>query len=81
MALTLSGHTHGGQLGIPWLHGRVRNLAEFITPFDRGLFERDGAYLYVNCGLGVTGQRIRLSTPREITLIEVGSDLTAARAA
>jgi predicted MPP superfamily phosphohydrolase len=71
VALTLSGHTHGGQLGMPWFDGRVRNLAEFITAFDRGLFERDGSYLYVNCGLGVTGQRIRLFTPREITLIEI----------
>lgn len=73
VALTLAGHTHGGQLGIPWFNGRVRNLAEFITAFDRGLYERDGSYLYVNCGLGVTGQRIRLCTPREITLIEVQS--------
>jgi uncharacterized protein len=81
VALTLSGHTHGGQLGIPWFNGRVRNLAEFITAFDRGLFECDGAYLYVNSGLGVTGQRIRLCTPREITLIEVapnGADRLAA---
>jgi len=71
VALTLSGHTHGGQIGVPWFNGRVRNLAEFVTAFDRGLFERDGSYLYVNSGLGVTGQRIRLSTPREITVIEV----------
>jgi predicted MPP superfamily phosphohydrolase len=71
VALMLSGHTHGGQIAVPWLNGRMRNLAEFITPFDRGLFERDGSYLYVNCGLGVTGQRIRLCTPREITVIDV----------
>lgn len=71
VALTLAGHTHGGQLGIPWFDGRIRNLAEFITDFDRGLYERAGSYLYVNCGLGVTGQRIRLNTPREILLIEV----------
>jgi len=70
-ALTLAGHTHGGQLALPSFRGRSRNLAEFITRFDRGLYERDGAYLYVNSGLGVTGQRIRLCTPREITLIEV----------
>jgi predicted MPP superfamily phosphohydrolase len=81
VALTLSGHTHGGQLGVPWLNGRVRNLAEFITPFDRGLFERNGNYLYVNCGLGVTGQRIRLCTPREITLIKARSPAAPARAA
>jgi predicted MPP superfamily phosphohydrolase len=69
--LTLSGHTHGGQLAMPWFNGRARNLAEFITPYDRGLFQRNGSYLYVNCGLGVTGQRLRLCTPREITLITV----------
>jgi predicted MPP superfamily phosphohydrolase len=71
VALMLSGHTHGGQLGVPWFNGKVRNLAEFITAFDRGLFDQDGSYLYVNSGLGVTGQRIRLCTPREITLIEI----------
>lgn len=77
VALTLAGHTHGGQIGIPWFNGRVRNLAEFITDFDRGLFERNGAYLYVNCGLGITGQRIRLSTPREITVVEGQSSAAA----
>lgn len=69
--LTLSGHTHGGQLAVPWFGGRRRNLAEFVTPFDRGLFRREGSRLYVNCGLGVTAQRIRLFTPREITVFEL----------
>lgn len=69
--LTLSGHTHGGQLALPWFGGRRRNLAEFITDFDRGLYQRGNATLYVNCGIGVTGQRIRLFTPREITVAEL----------
>ena len=73
IALTLSGHTHGGQLALPWFRGRYRNLAEFITPFDRGLYEIAGCFLYVNCGLGVTGQRIRLCTPREISVVEANS--------
>jgi hypothetical protein len=81
VALTLAGHTHGGQIGVPWFGGRVRNLAEFITDFDRGLYERGGSYLYVNCGLGVTGQRIRLNTPREIVGIEVQAKAAAALAA
>jgi predicted MPP superfamily phosphohydrolase len=79
--LMLSGHTHGGQLAVPWFNGRRRNLAEFITAYDRGLFERDGSYLYVNCGLGVTGQRIRLFTPREITVIDVQCPALSRRAA
>lgn len=71
VSLTLSGHTHGGQLAIPWFGGKRRNLAEFVTAFDRGLYRRGDAHLYVNCGLGVTGQRIRLFTPREITIAEL----------
>lgn len=78
--LTLAGHTHGGQIGIPWFDGRIRNVAEFMTEFDRGLFERNGRYLYVNCGLGVTGQRIRLNTPREILVIEARTTSLAAAA-
>lgn len=71
VVLTLAGHTHGGQLAVPWFNGRRRNLAEFITRFDRGLYRDGAAHLYVNAGLGVTGQRIRLWTPREISLFEL----------
>jgi uncharacterized protein len=70
VVLTLAGHTHGGQLALPW-RGRRRNLAEFITAFDRGHYRRGDAHLYVNSGLGVTGQRIRVFTPREITVAEL----------
>jgi len=70
VALTLAGHTHGGQLALPW-RGRRRNFAEFITGFDRGHYREGDSHLYVNCGLGVTGQRIRLFTPREITVAEL----------
>jgi len=71
VALMLSGHTHGGQLAVPWFGGRRRNLAELITRFDRGLYRHGDAHLYVNTGLGVTGQRIRLWTPREISVFEL----------
>jgi len=68
--LMLSGHTHGGQLALPFrVGGRRRNLAEFITRFDRGLYRDGDATLYVNRGLGFTAQRIRLFTPREIACI------------
>lgn len=73
VSLTLSGHTHGGQLAVPWFGGRRRNLAEFITAFDRGMFHAGRSRLYVNCGLGVTAQRIRLFTPREISIFELVS--------
>lgn len=71
VVLTLSGHTHGGQLAMPWFGGQRRNLAEFVTRYDRGRYQRGSSSLYVNCGLGVTAQRIRLFTPREITVFEM----------
>jgi predicted MPP superfamily phosphohydrolase len=66
--LTLSGHTHGGQIALPGWQGRF-NLARFITRFPRGLYSHKGRLLYVNRGLGVTGQRVRIFTPREIALL------------
>ena len=69
ITLTLSGHTQGGQIALPGWHGRF-NLARFITRFPRGLYTYRRSFLYVNRGLGVTGQRVRLFTPREITLLE-----------
>lgn len=78
IALTLSGHTHGGQFALPGWQGRF-NLARFITNFSRGLYKQRGVYLYVNRGIGVAGQRIRIFTPREIALITCESTPGAAR--
>ncbi len=66
--LTLSGHTHGGQFALPFQPHQF-NLARFITRFPRGQYTLRDCSLYVNRGLGVTGQRIRLFTPREIALL------------
>jgi len=79
-ALMLAGHTHGGQLALPARLGRrARNLAEFISPFDRGLYRDGDATLYVNRGLGFTGQKVRLFTPREIACLELVRPETLSR--
>jgi hypothetical protein len=67
VALTLSGHTHGGQLAVP-LAPRRWNLARFLTPFTAGLYRIGDNVLYVNRGLGTTGPPIRLAVRPEITL-------------
>ena len=66
--LTLSGHTHGGQIGVPFFARRF-NLARVITRFTTGLYRMGGAALYVNRGLGTTGMPIRLSVPAEIAVL------------
>jgi hypothetical protein len=73
VALTLSGHTHGGQVALPLPFRRPLNFARMATRFDRGLFRENGSFLYVNNGIGVTAQRVRLCTPREISVFEVAA--------
>ena len=69
IALVLSGHTHGGQLALPWPTRRPTSLAHFITDFPRGTYALGGSTLHVNLGLGVTGQPVRVFSPREVTVI------------
>jgi hypothetical protein len=70
--LVLAGHTHGGQIGVPsWFGGRVRNPAEAITSYDRGVFRSGTATLVVSNGLGFTGQPVRLFTPRQIGCLDL----------
>jgi len=66
--LTLSGHTHGGQLAVPGFP--QLNVARLlITRRSVGWFRQDGQYLHVSAGLGVSGQRVRVAMPAEITEI------------
>jgi len=66
--LQLSGHTHGGQLALLWLH-RSLSLARFITPFVAGLYQQGASYLYVNRGAGSVMPLIRLGARPEVTEI------------
>ena len=66
--LTLSGHTHGGQLGVPFLAKRY-NLARLMTRFTTGVYRSGPSTLYVNRGLGATALPVRLSVPPEIAVI------------
>ena len=65
--LTLSGHTHGGQLAVPGLSGL--SLARFITRFTAGMYRRGRSWLYVNRGAGTTGPPIRLGAPAELAVL------------
>ncbi len=68
--LTLTGHTHGGQLSLEFLH-RGLSLAHLLSSYDSGWYEEKGCQLYVNRGLGTTGFPIRYGARPEITIIEL----------
>ncbi len=68
--LMLAGHTHGGQLSLDFIH-RGLNLSHLIYDYNSGWYEKNGAQLYVNRGIGTTGFPIRLGARPEITLLEL----------
>ncbi len=66
--LTLSGHTHGMQMGI--LTKKFRwSPAKFFYPHWNGLYREGNQFQYVNRGLGVLSVPFRIWMPPEITLI------------
>ena len=65
--LTLSGHTHGGQMAVPGV--RHLSLARFITRFTAGFYRRGRSWLYVNRGAGTTGPPARLFAPAELAVL------------
>jgi predicted MPP superfamily phosphohydrolase len=68
--LSLSGHTHGGQLALEFVSPQLAPC-RLITPYVAGWFERSGGQLYVNRGIGTVFVPIRLGAPPEITLFEL----------
>ncbi len=66
--LTLSGHTHGGQVQLKLLGLEFNPGALAYKQFD-GLYKKKDQYLYVNTGLGTVGPPIRIGVPPEITQI------------
>lgn len=65
--VVLAGHTHGGQLRLPF--ARNFNVSRIIAHHTTGRFDMAGGTLYVSQGLGVAGLPVRLNCPREISLI------------
>ena len=65
--LTLSGHTHGGQIA---LTGRNLNVARFSTRYIAGPYRREEAFLYVSRGVGVGAVPVRVGAPPEIDLLD-----------
>ncbi len=66
--LTLSGDTHGSQIGITYGNNSVSPLS-LTTGYWKGLYKADNQYLYINVGLGFNGLPFRIGIRPEITVI------------
>ena len=77
VSLTLSGHTHGGQVYIPglptpWIP------SDYGDRFRYGHIVEGGRHLIVSGGIGMSGVPVRLGVPPEILMIRLGRPTAAA---
>ncbi len=68
--LVLSGHTHGGQVGLVSLGLDWTVLSRSRWP-DQGLFARGRSRLYVHRGTGFYGFPLRVGVPPEHSVLEI----------
>ncbi len=71
VSLTVSGHTHGGQVALPVL-GRMVVPSAYGQRYAYGHVVEDGRHLIVSGGLGCSMLPVRFGVPPEIVVIEVG---------
>jgi predicted MPP superfamily phosphohydrolase len=67
----LSGHTHGGQLGLLWLGLEATILSALTSLPDHGFWASGSNRLYVHRGTGHYGFPLRIGVPAEHSLLQV----------
>jgi predicted MPP superfamily phosphohydrolase len=68
--LLLAGHTHGGQVALPFLEGYI--VRAFCgSRYVQGMYRVNGNAVYVNRGLGCVGLPLRFRAAPEVTLIRL----------
>lgn len=68
--LTVAGHTHGGQVKLPWLPPPV-TFSRLPRRMARGLHRQGEHHLYVSAGIGMSGPPVRFGVPPEVGILEV----------
>ena len=72
VALTVAGHTHGGQVSIPWF-GPPIVPSRYGRRYARGEVREQHRTLFVSSGIGTSILPVRLLVPPEISLLELRS--------
>ena len=69
----LAGHTHGGQIQLPWI-GALIVPSKYGTKYASGFFEDGGRKLFVTRGTGTSIIKARFLCPPEIAVITIRKD-------
>jgi len=78
VSLTLAGHTHGGQVRLPFI-GRPIVPSRFGQRFAAGQIVEGGRHLYVATGIGTSILPVRFRVPPAVAMLTIGGDRRAAR--
>ena len=70
IALSLAGHTHGGQVNLPFI-GRPIVPSRYGERYASGLVVEQGRHLFVTTGLGTSIIPVRFRVPPEIVLLTI----------
>jgi len=71
-ALVLAGHTHGGQLRLPFFPTLYAPGQGAFPRYGEGWYGSDNLKLFISSGVGATHFRLRLFNPPEVAIIELG---------
>lgn len=72
VALTLAGHTHGGQVALPFL-GRPIVPSRYGERYAYGLVVEEGRALFVSPGIGTSLLPVRFRVPPEISIVTLSA--------
>jgi len=68
--LTLAGHTHGGQVRIPYLYKKIIPVRGDVL-WDQGLYSFEDEKVFVTSGIGEIGLPLRFLIPPAIDILEL----------
>lgn len=72
VSLTLAGHTHGGQVSLPFV-GRPQVPSQFGERYAIGHVVEDNRHLFVTPGVGTSIWPVRFRVPPEISLLIIAA--------
>jgi len=69
-ALTVAGHTHGGQVRLPFV-GAPIIPSHYGQRYAAGLVHENSHYLFVSTGVGTSGIPVRFGVPPEVSILDI----------
>lgn len=69
--VVVAGHTHGGEIRLPWIGSIAALPTKLGRAYDKGWFQFDQTKIFITSGVGEIGTRARLFNPPEIVVMEI----------